>query len=84
MSTIKVKWTASSDLVRKEYIETGNKPKAEHVLELDMTALTPEQRKPIIEYFEHSYELDLSVELQASTGKFALEHYGGLDTSGTG
>lgn len=84
MSTIKVKWTASSELVQKEYVETGEKPKSSREFELDLTTLTPEQRKPVIEYLASRPCMDMSITWRVNTGIYYAKRLNCLDHSGTG
>ena len=84
MSTIKVQWTASDEAVRKEYIKTGQKPVARRTFRIDLTELTPSQRRPIIEYLDYRYSLDVSIRCTASAEKFHLRNRNGMDCSGSG
>lgn len=78
MSTIIVQWTASDEAIRKEYIKTGKRPDKHRKFALDLTELTPEQRKPIIE--SGKCVLDLSKTYTFTPNKY-LNNQNYLDTS---
>jgi hypothetical protein len=77
MSTVKVKWNASEELVREEFIATGNKPPKTREFEIDLTELTVEQRRPLIEWSEERYgPIDLTTRFEFIPDKpvFRIKH----------
>lgn len=73
MSKITIVWKASRELLQEEFVSTGERPKESRKFEIDLTDLTPGERRRIIEIDEKRYSQQV-VDL-GSLDKFTPDSY---------